>query len=69
MQQIPDAPWIRDAEMYGVPADDPVKCPICGEECEEIILDMDDTVVGCDRCIVRKDAWDWAEEQREADRD
>ena len=71
MQQIPDAPWIREAEMYGYPPDEPepVKCPICGEECETIYADMNGDVFGCDRCIMKQDAWDWADEQREADRD
>ena len=65
MEHVPDAPYIREAEMYGYPADDPVKCPICGRECEEIYLDEDDSVVGCDECIRRKDSWEWAETNRQ----
>ena len=42
MQDLPDAPWIREAEMFGPPpyddGPDPV-CPICGEECETIYTD------------------------------
>lgn len=71
MEQIPDAPWIRQAEMYGYPPDEPepVKCPICNDECETIYEDAYGTVVGCDQCLVWKDAWEWAEERREAERD
>lgn len=69
MNQIPDAPWIRDAELNGYPSADPVVCPVCGEECEEIFEDVYGTVVGCDRCLISKDAWEWAEERKEADRD
>lgn len=69
MEQIPDAPWIREAERDGFPADDPVKCPVCGEECDEIYADMYGNVFGCDECIIRQDAWEWAEERREAERD
>ena len=59
MQQIPDAPWIRDAEMNGLPADDPVECPVCGRECEEFFLDEGDDIIGCDKCIRSVDAFDW----------
>ena len=69
MNQLPDAPWIRDAEQNGYPSDDPVKCPLCGDECDTIYEDIYGTVVGCDRCLVWKDASEWREEQREADRD
>ena len=69
MEQVPDAPWIRDAELNGYPSTDPVECPICGDECEEIYSDMYGNVFGCDRCIISQDAYEWKEEQKEADRD
>ena len=62
--QIPDAPWIRDAELNGVPEDDPVHCPICGEECDTIIYDRYGEIVGCNQCIRERDAYEWAEEER-----
>ena len=69
MEQIPDAPWIRDAENNGVgPFDQPI-CPICGEECETIYADMYGNVFACDQCLIEQDAWQWQEDQREADRD
>lgn len=68
MMDLPDAPWIVDAERNGYPHAEPVKCPVCGKECETIYTDrfMDD-VVGCDMCIARKDAHDWAEENESED--
>lgn len=69
MQDLPDAPWIRDVEMYGMPPydDDPDPiCPVCGKECETIYLDDGCiNVVGCDNCIRTMDAYDWFEEQKE----
>lgn len=68
MQDLPDAPWIREAEMYGMPpyddGPDPV-CPICGKECETIYMDKDGTEVGCDRCIQTQDALEYQEEKKE----
>lgn len=40
---------------YDVP-----RCPICGQECETIYLDKDGAVVGCDDCMKKLDAWEWA---------
>ena len=60
---IPDAPWIRDAEMYGYPDDDPVHCPICGEECDTIFSDKYGNVFACENCLYKQDAWDWRDEQ------
>lgn len=70
MEQLPDAPWIRDAELNGVgPAEDPPKCPVCGEECEEIYETKEyGEVLGCDRCILIRDAWDWQAQKEEDER-
>ena len=70
MEQIPDAPWIRDAENNGWgPSDPDPVCPVCGEECETIYADMYGNVFACDQCLIEQDAWQWQEDQREADRD
>lgn len=69
MEQIPDAPWIRDAENNGVGSFDQPICPVCGEECETIYADMYGNVFACDQCLIEQDAWQWQEDQREADRD
>ena len=66
--QIPDAPWIREAEMYGPPSPDPVYCPECGEECETIYRDRYGNIFGCDKCIETQDAGDWQEEEKLASR-
>ena len=45
--------------MEGVPI-----CPICGQECEDIILyKTTGEVVGCDCCLESEDAWSWYERQ------
>ena len=67
MDQLPDAPWIQDAELNGYPEAEPVECPICGWECETIYMDRTGAVCGCERCMEKKDAWDWLEEQRGED--
>lgn len=61
---IPDAPWIRDAELNGYPAGDDVEltCPICGKEPESYYIDNDNTIIGCDKCIRCVDAWEWHQE-------
>lgn len=68
MTQIPDAPWIREAEMNGAPSPEPVECPICGAECETIYRDRYGTVFGCDICIEEQDAGEWSEEEKLASR-
>ena len=63
---LPDAPWIRDAEMNGFGDDVPdVECPICGKVCETIFKDAYGDVCGCDNCIIKQDSWEWDEERRE----
>ena len=60
MEQIPDAPWIREAETYGYPPDySPILCPECGEECDVIYMDDNNNVLGCDQCIRAVDADTW----------
>ena len=66
---LPDAPWIRDAELNGPPEPEPVYCPVCGEDCSEIFFDQSGNVVGCDYCVSKKDAGEWAEEQAEIARE
>ena len=57
--------------MYGYPDDepDPVICPVCGDECDTIYADQNGEVFGCERCVMKQDAWEWAEERKEAERD
>jgi len=67
MDQLPDAPWIVDAELNGYPATDSVHCPFCGEECETIYLDKDGDAFGCDCCVTRQESYDWWFDQRGED--
>ena len=74
MEQIPDAPWIREAEMYGMPPYDdepePV-CPICQRTCETLFRQYDGEkqimgdVLGCEHCITTYNAWDYQAEHKE----
>lgn len=68
MQVVPDAPWIREAELHGIPPYDEglePQCPICGKACETIYKDVDGNEVGCDLCIQIQDACEWAEDKEE----
>lgn len=61
MNDLPDAPYIRDAELNGYPGNDPVKCPICGSDRNDyIFLNKDGEVLGCECCLSRVNIWDWA---------
>lgn len=65
MEQIPDAPWIREAERDGYPTGDEIECPICGAVCDSVF--WSDTnwkeIVACNKCIREQDACDWKAEQ------
>ena len=34
-------------------------CPVCGAVCDTVYLDMNDEIVGCDRCINMEDAYEY----------
>lgn len=57
MIDIPDAPWIRDAEKNGMPEDPAPICPCCGEETDRYYLDRDGDIIGCEYCIRSVDAY------------
>ena len=42
--------------------DDPI-CPVCMETCSEFYFDCNGEIVGCDRCISTRDAWEYKGEQ------
>ena len=60
MMDIADAPWIRDAELNGMPESKDVYCPICNEENPEWFYVQSREIVGCSCCIDRYDPWEWA---------
>ena len=45
-----------DEPMYPV-----VFCPVCGDECRWIYLNMQEEVVGCDSCLGEMDAYEWSQ--------
>lgn len=52
MPHIPDAPYIREAEIDGMPDVPPVLCPCCGEEVEFFYVEKaTGDIIGCDRCV------------------
>ena len=55
MQDLPDDPRIRDAELNGYPSPDPVNCPCCGDEADTFFL-QDGIVIGCNHCVIEVDA-------------
>ncbi len=60
MQNLPDAPWIREAETFGMPESKVCRCPICGEEWPEYFFTAGLEVLGCSECVERNDSEDWA---------
>lgn len=61
MIDIPDAPWIRDAELYGEEEAPDVYCPMCGEENPEHFYVQDGEIIGCDNCVEKVEPYDWYE--------
>lgn len=66
---VPDAPWIREAEMFGYPPNDdpPVICPVCGAECETVFFSdvRWKDIVACNKCLREQDAYEWRDEEEE----
>lgn len=58
--EIPEHPAIENTLRTGYPDGTPEypHCPICGEECEDIYYDSDGDIVGCEKCVHRKNAWE-----------
>lgn len=56
MIDVPDAPWIREAEIFGMPEGENVYCPACNEENPEwYVVDDYGSVIGCSDCLGRID--------------
>ena len=61
-QELPDAPWIREAEIFGPPGDEEItySCPVCGaDEPEDFYFDRGGDICGCSECMKRKDAYEY----------
>lgn len=62
MMEVADAPWIREAETYGLPEAEEIQysCPVCGaEEPEDFLFDKDGEVIGCSCCCHFRDAYEY----------
>lgn len=77
MINLPDAPWIRDAERYGAPyigqtevaEDIEYSCPVCGaDEPEDFAFDKDGDVIGCSCCCHFRDAYEYMAQKRADER-
>ena len=62
---LPDAPWIRDAETNGMPEDEKIYCPVCGaEDPEDFILDDGGDIIGCECCTRKVNAYEYIIDRR-----
>lgn len=62
MMEVADAPWIREAETYGLPEAEEIQysCPVCGEEePEDFVFGNDGEIVGCNCCCHFRDAYEY----------
>lgn len=60
MENIPEHPDIAMALRTGYPTcvHFPV-CPVCGEETDTFIKSkISGEIIGCDNCVVERDAWE-----------
>ena len=64
MTNLPDAPWIREAELYGEPEAETIYCPVCGAEDPEDFILADGDVIGCECCTKKVNAYDWLMDRR-----
>ena len=48
-----------------VPDDYIPYCPVCGEECDTVYVDLYDDVIGCDQCIEMHDAYEFLYDEEE----
>lgn len=61
-KSFPDHPVIVNLQESGYPDGKDVKeyfCPICDEECYFYYIDVDDKIVGCDKCIRCRCVEEW----------
>ncbi len=64
MIDLPDAPWIRETELHGMPEADDINCPVCGAENPEFFYLDGFDVIGCNDCVKRCDPFSWVAEQK-----
>lgn len=64
MNDLPDAPWIRDAETNGVGYDDDKEftCPVCGAAAPDYVYSTGRhasrcDIIGCSECVKEWPGW------------
>lgn len=65
MFDLPDAPWIRDAEINGMPEPEEFECPVCGATNPDSFYVDGATIIGCSECVACKDAYEWYLDHKE----
>ena len=64
MIDLPDAPWIREAEAYGLPETKTIRCPVCGAENPKyFIVSCWGEAAGCSQCSDIVNAYEWTAQQ------
>ena len=48
--------------------DDPI-CPVCKGDCSEFYFDCTGEIVGCNRCVTTRDAWEYQAEENQLQAD
>lgn len=69
--EVPDAPWIREAELYGPDDAEEIEysCPVCGEDQpESFVFDRSGDIIGCNCCCHFKDAYEYSAQKRADER-
>ena len=68
MMDLPDAPWIREAEMYGPPGvaeEINYCCPVCGEEQpEDFCFNNYGEIIGCNCCCRFRNAYEYMADKK-----
>lgn len=68
---LQDAPWIKQAELFGMPEPEEIdySCPVCGEhQPESFAFDRSGDIVGCNCCCCFKDAYEYMAQKRADER-
>lgn len=62
MNSLPDAPYIRAAERFGMEEPE-MRCPLCGAVCDEVYRFSDGRPAGCNVCDRRESSESRRDEQ------
>ena len=60
--KVLDHPVIRNMERTGTPDGKPepeYRCPVCGDLCHELYVDVHNDVLGCSECLFCVDVEDY----------